>query len=308
VEDSLIDRLATLRIGCPVEFKDRWQGSLQSFELDEDWEVLNVAVKRGILHWKSNVRLPFSLAQSWSDEGLHLSCTSAEAFGRQIPPVAAPARPLSAHTPLAIPGARLAGALVKGKVRRMEEAILNVGGVHHRIPVSNLAFEGKVLRLLAQLDAIAIYVPDGELVEAVKHELARDPFLIVDELRLLRVGASAGIVTLSGNVRTRQVRERIEAVARSVPGVIAVENRISDDVQLELEIGRALNREGLQHAADLYVRCNLGEATLFGRAPSLRVIDYAVRTASALPGVRSVKSRLEVGTGSETRTAAGISA
>lgn len=306
VEAGLIRRLSTLRFGCPAEFKDRWQGSLHSFEVAEDWEILNVVVKRGMLYWKSSVRLPFSLAESWSDEGLRLSGTSAEAFARQIPPVAAPARPVSAETPVAVPGARLAGALVDERDRRVEEVILKTGALHHRIPVSNLTFEGKTLRLLAQLDTVAIYVPDSELVDAVRNELARDTFLIADELRLLRVTASAGVVTLSGNVRTRQVRERIEAVTRSVPGVVAVENRISDDVQLELEIGRALNREGLQHSADIYVRCNLGEATLFGRAPSLTVVDSAVRTASAVPGVRSVKSRLEVGAAGETRTGSSI--
>src|SRR3989304_399938 len=102
-----------LRLGCPVRFRDRWQGRLAAFEIDEDWLVLNVVISRGLLR-PVEVRLPFSIADAWDEAALSLDCTSDQAFGRELPPVAAPAMPLSAHTPVSPAAARLAA----GRARR----------------------------------------------------------------------------------------------------------------------------------------------------------------------------------------------
>src|SRR3972149_11093286 len=100
-----------LRLGCPVRFRDRWQGRLAAFEIDEDWLVLNVVVSRGLFR-PVEVRLPFSIAAAWDGAALSLDGTSDQAFGRELPPVAAPAMPIAARTPVSAAEARLAGALV----------------------------------------------------------------------------------------------------------------------------------------------------------------------------------------------------
>src|SRR5437899_8012075 len=102
-----------LFLGCPVRFQERWSGRLAGLEVTEDWEVLNVTIERGLVR-KSNVRLPLSAATSWSAEYLAFDGTSSEAaFAREVPPVAAPARPISAETPVAMTGVRLAGVIIE---------------------------------------------------------------------------------------------------------------------------------------------------------------------------------------------------
>src|SRR3990172_5482851 len=115
-----------LRLGCPVRFRDRWQGRLVWFEVDESWLVLNVVVSRGIFR-ATEVKLPFSTATAWEDGVLSLDCTSDEAFGREVAPVAAPAMPLSARTPVSAADVRLAGALVERASRRVSRLVLGAG-------------------------------------------------------------------------------------------------------------------------------------------------------------------------------------
>src|SRR3989304_1251116 len=130
-----------LRLGCPVRFRDRWQGRLSAFEIDEDWLVLNVVVSRGLFR-PVEVRLPFALAAPWDDGALSLdftsdqafrpgppalACTSDRAFRRDLPPVAAPAMPISARTPVSAAGVRLAGALVERESRQGRRLLLAAG-------------------------------------------------------------------------------------------------------------------------------------------------------------------------------------
>src|SRR3989304_6083122 len=106
-----------LRLGCPVRFRDRWQGRLVAFEIDEDWLLLNGVVSPGPFGPPAG-RPPFPIADAWDEAALSLDCTSDQAFGRELPPVAAPAMPLSAHTPVSPAEARLAGAPVERSSRR----------------------------------------------------------------------------------------------------------------------------------------------------------------------------------------------
>src|SRR3990170_4552406 len=143
-----------LRLGCPVRFRDRWQGRLVAFEIDEGWLVLNVVVSRGLFR-PVEVRLPFSIADAWDDGALSLDCTSDQAFGRELPPVAAPAMPLSARTPVAAADVRLAGALVERESRRVSRLLLAAGLLTRDtriVDVTGVALEGGVVHLAAQLD------------------------------------------------------------------------------------------------------------------------------------------------------------
>src|SRR5205807_707774 len=96
-----------LLLGCPVRFQDRWSGSLVGMDVDEAWEVLNISVRRGLLR-KRTVKLPLNAATGWSTDYVAFDgITSEAAFAREVPPAAAPARPMSLETPVAMPGARL---------------------------------------------------------------------------------------------------------------------------------------------------------------------------------------------------------
>src|SRR4030067_487890 len=95
-----------LRLGCPVRFRDRWQGRLAAFEIDEDWLVLNVVVSPG----------PF--------------------------PAVGGRRPL-----------RLRPGLLGRRTRAVD--------------VRDVTLERGVVQLAAQLDALPVYRPNAELLQAV---------------------------------------------------------------------------------------------------------------------------------------------
>ncbi len=294
---------APLKLGCPAVFSDRWQGKLTAFEVSEDWEVLNVTVTRMRLGRPASVRLPFSAATVWSEERIAFSCSSEQAFGRQIPPVAAPARPLSTSTPVALSGASLSGALVDTGRRTVAALLLRLGHEERRLRPQDAAFDGKLLRVAVQPETLAIWVSDEELVRRVMAALSDRRVLSPEDRRTLSVGASDGVVRLEGNVPTREAARRAEAAAGAVPGVLQVDNGIVDDASLEVELGRALDAAGLQRAALLTVRSTWGEVTLLGYASSPAIVEEAIRTISGHRGVRSVSSLVQTGQAPEAMAA-----
>jgi osmotically-inducible protein OsmY len=285
-----------LRLACPVRFRDRWQGRLAALEVDDQWLVLNLVLSRGILR-PLHVKLPFSAATHWDDDSLSLDCTSQEAFGRQIPPVAVPPRSLSARTPLSARDARLAGALVHRASRRASHLLLSWSLFSPRrslLPVEDVTLEGGVIRLAAQTDSLPLYRTDSELAEAVRDVLAVHPYLTADDRRTLNIEVVDGVAYLSGNVRTSHVKAYGHAAAASVPGVIAVVDAVVDDHKLEIDVGRALDAAGLFRYGRFYVRSALGDVTLGGLVRAEAAIPDVLKAASAVPGVRSVASSIEV--------------
>lgn len=294
---------APLKLGCPAMFSDRWQGKLTAFEVSEDWEVLNVTVTRMRLGRPSSVRLPFSAAAGWSHERIAFACSSDQAFGRQIPPVAAPARPLSASTPVALTGASLSGAVVETGRRTVAALLLRLGREERRLRPQDAAFDGKLLRVAVQPETLAIWVSDEELVRRVMAALGDRRVLSPEDRRSLSVKASDGVVRLEGNVPTRDAARRAQMAAAAVPGVLRVDNGIVDDATLEIELGRILDAAGLQRAARLTVRSAWGEVTLLGYASSPKIVEEAMRTIAAQPGVRAVSSLVQTGQAPEAMAA-----
>jgi osmotically-inducible protein OsmY len=287
---------SALRLGGPVRFRDRWQGRLASFEIDDDWLVLNLVISRGIFR-PSEVRLPFSIAADWDDDALSLDCTSYEAFRREIPPLAVPPKPLSAKTPLSVADVRLAGALVERTSRRASHLMLSRGlfaSDQRVVPVQDIALEGGIIRLEAQADALTIYRRDSDLLQAVRDTLAAHPYLTADDRRGLGLEVADGTVYLSGNVRSPQAEGHVYEAASSVPGVAAVRGVVINDRQLEIEIGRALDAAGLFRHERIYVRAALGEVTLGGFITSAAPTANILRAAEAVPGVRSLDNRMEL--------------
>lgn len=290
----MLTKIAPLQLGCRAQFTDRWQGTLTSFEVTDEWRVLNVAVTFGVFK-RTTLRLPFERATAWDAEHVAFNCTAAEVLAREVPPVASPARPLSAETPLALQGAQLLGALVEAERRTAVELVIGKRlGRRLRVATNHIGFEGKVLTLTVQPDTLPDYVSDGELEFRVRDALAVDRFLTPDDRRCLTVAIVDGRVTMSGNVRTKIAREQAERAAMRVPGVVSVENRAISDIELEPMIGQALQAAGVAHAVNVYIRSSLGDVTLDGTAPSARAVEDIVRAISRVPGVRSVINRVAI--------------
>ena len=288
-------RPVPLRFGCPLQFRDRWQGTLAGAEIADDWEVLNLAIGRGLWRWATRVKLAFTTSPHWSYESVKLDCTSRQAFAREIPPVAMRARQLSGDTPLSVPDARLLGLLVEPGLRRATEVIIHRGGKNYRLPVTAISFEGNTLHLGSRGEELAPYLTDEELLDAVRQTLASNPHIAGDERGALNVLASAGVVTIKGNVRTKQMKDLVHAALAPFAPLAEVRLEVVDDIDLELAIGQALGRATVQHRTEVYARSMLGEVTLFGHTPSAAAVDEITRVVAQVPGVRNVTSRMITG-------------
>ena len=290
----MLEDSAPFTFGSKAVFTDNHSSRLTALEVDESWEVLNIAVSRGVLRWIQRVRLPFEVAANWSETAVNLSCTKTEAFSREIPPIAAPSRPISDQTPMALAGSRLTGALVSSKSRKVTSLIVSVGTKPLRVPITDVTFEGKALRLTVHPDALPEHRADRDIAAEVWRLLRRDKVIMPDERKGLTVDVAGGIVTINGSVRRKSTKERAESLVAEVTGITELRSQLTDDLQLEIDIGARLYKSDIERVADIYPRSSLGDVVLFGRAPSPEVAADAVRVASAVQGVGNVTNRLEV--------------
>jgi len=289
-----MSEIIPLRFGTCVLFSDRWAGRVTGFEIDEAWEILNIFVTDGVIR-PNTVKLPLDRA-TWTAERLSFAeATSAQAFGREVPPVAAPARPVTARTPSSMPGTHLTGALVDSATRNARELLVTQGGNTYRVPTDQVTFSGKGVVIPARGDYLDRYYDDEWIAEAVERAISRSHAIPADESRLVEVSVRGGSVRILGNVRTRQALDTLRAAASGVPGAIAASIEVVDDVGIEFDIARALHDAGIARDAGIHPRSALGEVTLFGFADSAYVTSEAIRATKRVPGVRSVHDRIEVG-------------
>jgi hypothetical protein len=284
-----------LRLGRPVRFKDRWRGRLAAIEVDERWEALNAAIETRRLFRTATLRLPLQAATGSSDDYLAFDeITSRAAFRREIPPVGAPARPLSRETPISLEGTRLTGLIVERPGLLASAVIVRRGGWDFRVSTDTVRFEGKVMHLGVQPDALMPYYGPEELLQRVREAIARLRPLTPDEHRAIEAGLRDGQAVIKGNVRSRRIRDLVRKAAAAAAGPEAVSDQIIDDIELEHRIGLQLERAGLHRAASVYVRSTLGEVTVFGYAPSQAMIEEIERAVSRIPGVRSLQKRIAI--------------
>ena len=289
------DKIAPIRLGSRVCFEDRWQGRVSGLEVDEDWNVFNISVSSGFLFAGSSVRLPFTSVASWSDDSVRIAANSFQAFGRQIPPVGAPARPLASNTPISHPSTKFAGAVVSQGDRRVLELILTRGvrGLF-RVPVKDVSFTGKTMTIAVQAGQLVRYYPDAHVSEELHRRLSEDPSIPTEDKAHIKFDVENGVVTVNGNVRVRQTLGYMEGLAASAPGAVSIENELHDDFEIEAAIGFALNAAGASRDGKVYVRSNLGEVQIDGFVASERAADDVKRTVARVSGVHSIVNRLQV--------------
>lgn len=287
-------RISALRLGSRARFEDRWSGTVTAIEITEDWEAVNVVVEGGFLFWRSSVRLPLSAASDWTDDSVTFTCTSRQAFGHEVPPVAVPSRPIGGDTPASAPGVSIAGALIDQNDHKVREIIFSRGVTGHvRIPVADVRFEGKTLALTVQPKALPQYRSDDEIGRSIQRAIREDNGLTADDKRGLHFDVEGGVVAMSGNARLEIARQRVIEIVQAISGVTSVNDASHDDLNLETAIGLALDRAGVGRHSQVYARSSLGNVLLYGYAPSGAARDDAVRVTAAVDGVREVASRLE---------------
>ena len=130
------------------------------------------------------------------------------------------------------------------------------------------------------------------------------------------VKATAGRVRLIGAVDKRSTQELAEEVAKAVPGVTSVDNRLSardqqppgtpvaravghaerevDDAALEMRVGKNLLEEIGRYALDLEVEASDGVVSLRGTLPDPERKSLALKAARGTAGVKQVVDLMQV--------------
>jgi hyperosmotically inducible protein len=125
-----------------------------------------------------------------------------------------------------------------------------------------------------------------------------------DDAKTIKVALVKGKIVLVGEVEDRATREHSYDVARTVPGVTKVDDKVkaknersvasgkledeAADNALEKSVRSALKKELGQHAGSIKAEVVNGVALLVGRVPDAARKEIALKTAGAVPGVRKV--------------------
>lgn len=185
-----------------------------------------------------------------------------------------------------------------------------------------------ILGLLAVACASTVPTPRAQAgSEAVREQDVSDARLETEvRLALLEklgedglgvtVEAASGRVSLIGAVDKRTTQELAEEVAKSVPGVQSVDNRLAsreeqplstsvgravghaerevNDAVLEMRVGRNLLGEIGRYALDLEVEATDGVVSLRGTLPDRERKSLALKVARGTSGVQKVVDLLQV--------------
>ncbi|HEV7665147.1 MAG TPA: BON domain-containing protein [Chloroflexota bacterium] len=140
------------------------------------------------------------------------------------------------------------------------------------------------------------YRDDDEIEVDVLRRLTEDQRFQGLDRYTLKATVKAGVVRLTGRVRTTEHSQAAEQLVSSVRGVLAVHNELLADEELARRVECDLNDlkgAGVQ-LADLDIAVLLGQVKLRGRAATSDDRAAAERIARAVPGVESVTNELVV--------------
>ncbi len=136
---------------------------------------------------------------------------------------------------------------------------------------------------------------DANLAMAVRNAL-----LQYTPLRIwgqgVQVDVQGGTVILSGNARSRAVKEMAERIARGVKGISAVQNQLLADTDVEVAVAQALSADARTRAGfpGILVGVVFGVVYLKGTVSSADIKNAATEIAPKVAGVRRVSNELIV--------------
>lgn len=146
----------------------------------------------------------------------------------------------------------------------------------------------------SELDTV-VYSDDNiqaEIWDAIwKRESIR--YMDMDSFSVL---VKDGIVFLTGHLSKAPNRKLIEDIAHTMPGVIAVDNRLVVDHDLTIQVAQALCTDERTRSFVLPVNCSHGWVHLGGKVPTHELQILAEEIAGQPPFVRGVLSLPKVST------------
>ncbi|MCD6291625.1 MAG: BON domain-containing protein [Anaerolineae bacterium] len=210
---------------------------------------------------------------------------------------------------------------VIGRGTRVYNAEGTIGHIDHVLvddktgEITHLVLRKGILprRLVVPIEMVKYIDEQGVYVKATREELERltqhtqradvdilaeleERLKAVKEFDLSRVKATLedGLVRLSGNVADMTAKRHAEAIARSIEGVVDVDNALSTDTGIAARVTAALLQDPRTHLAAIDVTCDRGVVTLSGYVNSAEVRQAAGEIARKQEGVVSVINELEI--------------
>ena len=110
------------------------------------------------------------------------------------------------------------------------------------------------------------------------------------DINSFSVSVEDGVVSLTGHLCRASNRRLIEYIARSVPDVAAVNNKLVVDDELTMQVAQALGRDERTRPFVLPVGCSHGWVHLGGEVPTREIQLVAEEVAGQVPSVRGVVS------------------
>jgi osmotically-inducible protein OsmY len=132
------------------------------------------------------------------------------------------------------------------------------------------------------------YRSDDEIRADILRRVFEDPRFEGLDRYTLKAEVVAGVVRLSGRVRSAEIKLAVQELAASTRGVLSVKNELLADDEIAANVEHALRSAGLP-LNDLAVSVLLGQVKLRGIPPSPEVRDKAMQNARSVAGVHSVE-------------------
>ena len=138
---------------------------------------------------------------------------------------------------------------------------------------------------ITDAERIDILDLDEEADRAIASGLGR-VFAQIDGLRDVEISVQAGVVTLTGTVTTQSDRAKAEAIAARIAGVVAVENAIDRNYEVDSTLSPAVQSwaddvQGLMRGLPLFGRGAAGRAGHIRAGISARCATQAVAVGAA---------------------------
>lgn len=133
-----------------------------------------------------------------------------------------------------------------------------------------------------------IHRPDKDILEDIWQAVWKEETIRTIDSHAISVDVESGQVCLSGHVFEENNNRRIEDIAWSIPGVLAVHNHLVSDYDLSIQVAEALGDNEHTRSFVLPVFCFHGWVELGGTVPTLNIQRAVEATAASVPAVRGV--------------------
>lgn len=284
--------------GQKVSATDGWVGRLRGVVVSPaPVRVTHLTVQRGLV-MATRRSAHIGLLTGGDVESLRLGLDLVEMLALPNADTAPPAG--AALTPrkwVLTPGGerlRLHGVRVVGEIRRVTHVIARRQRAQVvLLPVSGsdeLGTEGlRMAAADAEQRAPVDYRRDEEIEGDLLEALQRSADLPEVDLNEVRVSVAEGVVRLEGNTRSPDVNREVERAASSVPGCVAVENRLFSDWEIDLDAASRISRYAPSLLDRVVVKSQFGVLHLEGDVHDEGERQAVTQAVRATPGILDVQ-------------------